>query len=51
MRKGTRDATWALLVLITATGGASREVTVALRNRDANDGARATTIAPPPAQR
>src|SRR5580658_7292146 len=25
MRKGTRDAAWALLVLITATGCASRE--------------------------
>ena len=25
MRKGTRDATWALLVLITAAGCASRE--------------------------
>jgi hypothetical protein len=25
MRKGTRDATWGLLVLITATGCASRE--------------------------
>lgn len=51
MRKGTRDASWALLVLITATGGAGRDVAAALRNRDANGGAQATTIAPPPAQR
>ena len=51
MRKGTRDATWALLVLITATGGAGREVVAALRNRGANDGAQATTTAPPPVQR
>jgi len=52
MRKGTKDAAWALLVLITATGSANRELAGAgLKNRDGNDGARATTAAPPPAQR
>ncbi len=41
MRKGTRDAAWALLVLITATGCASREpvrVGVAAGGRGDTDG-------------
>ena len=51
MRKGTRDATWALLVLITATGGAGREAAATLKSRDGSGAAPATTAAQPPAPR